>query len=386
MSIQLPTSRASSIPLGAHRLYRHLFGSLFVAVLLAFVGVGCRGGGDEGTEWTVEKGGLQLTETLRIAETEEYYFAGPTDVAVRDDGRIYVADARAAHVKVLAPDGTLQDSIGRQGQGPGEFRHLRQLALARGDSLYVLDDRAVRVSVFAPDGDVARTFPYRAGSTFLVPERHSGFVSPHVRILSSDGESNPRPQLIRSVSATGTVRDTLFTAPPWKIVQKTYLPPFRRTAAFDVGPQGHIHYSWSDSLGVQVYSMTGRRVRRVDVPFEPVPVTEAAREREMEKYPSDAPMSALADAMPEHIPAFSQFLVDDEGRYWFGRPRTTPDSTDWWMVWPGEKRIVTATLSSTVELKTVAHGRAYGLTETEAGAPAVVRYEVSLQNGRDRPY
>lgn len=84
--------------------------------------------------------------------------------------------------------------------------------------------------------------------------------------------------------------------------------------------------------------------------------------------------------IPGSKPAFTQFLVDDDGRYWFGRPTTNPDSTAWWVAVPETKRVMTDTLSSDVRILTVQDGRAYGTTTTDAGAPAVVRYRVRTDN------
>jgi hypothetical protein len=88
----------------------------------------------------------------------------------------------------------------------------------------------------------------------------------------------------------------------------------------------------------------------------------------------------VEDKIPATKPAFEHFLVDDEGRYWFGRPTANPDSTAWWVAWPEEERIVTTTLPSEVQLHEVTNGRAYGQTTTENGAPLLVRYRIRIDN------
>ena len=112
---------------------------------LLLAGCGSGSSDPDPGDWTHDKNELTLTENLRVSEGENFYFGRIADVAVADDGRIYVADAEAHHVKVLSPDGTLQDTVGTRGDGPGEFRHLLKLSVARGDSLYVLDGADGRV-------------------------------------------------------------------------------------------------------------------------------------------------------------------------------------------------------------------------------------------------
>jgi hypothetical protein len=110
-----------------------------------------------------------------------------------------------------------------------------------------------------------------------------------------------------------------------------------------------------------------------------VPVTEADRERELSGRSKES-KAAVEEKIPATKPAFEHFLVDDAERYWFGRPTANPDSTNWWVAWPDEKRVVTTTLPSDVRLHAVANGRAYGQTTTDNGAPALVRYRLRLDD------
>jgi len=96
---------------------------------------------------TAPKGGvetLQLEEIWRRGgeDDEEILFGLITDVAVGPDGNIYLLDAQLNEIKVLSPEGELLRSIGREGEGPGEFRNAQQFS-------------------FLPDGNIgiAQVFP-----------------------------------------------------------------------------------------------------------------------------------------------------------------------------------------------------------------------------------
>lgn len=303
-------------------------------------------------------------------------------MAVREDGRIYVADGQAGHVKVLGPDGTLRDSIGRQGEGPGEFRTPSGLGLTEGDSLYVLDRR--RVSILAPSG----TFQYS-----FRPQGRGGRGLPRQMMVQPDGGGSlfaflPFRQalaketvhtVVRPVGSDGEVKDTLVAVTPRQVGPDGQRLPFSQRPHFTMGPDGFLYHARTHSLHVTAYDREGRVRREVEIPFESVPVTEADRKRVLEGQSKES-RATVEGQIPSTKPAFEQFLVDDEGRYWFGRPTSNPDSTDWWVADPGEKRVVTATLPSEVRLMAVKDGRAYGRTTTEAGAPALVRYRVRLKN------
>ncbi len=75
-------------------------------------------------------------------DDEDVLFGMITDCAVGPDGNIYLLDAQLMQVLVFSPTGEVLPSLGRQGQGPGEFQNARQM-------------------VFLPDGTlgVAQLFP-----------------------------------------------------------------------------------------------------------------------------------------------------------------------------------------------------------------------------------
>jgi sugar lactone lactonase YvrE len=369
------------------------------ACALALIAAGLLGCGSgepaPGTDaWTTQEGALHLQETLRISEGEDFYFARIADVAVADDGRIYVSDNQAYHVKVLSPNGALQDTVGTQGEGPGEFRHPRDLALARGDSLYVMDGAGGRVHVFTPELAFERVFSARTDQgtpiNMMVPDgaasssdRAFFFVySPGARaVVQKDAQMAMRP-----ISLGGTVGGTFVTAPPYRMTSKDLgegrklflYVPFTPAPHFALGPTGRLHYAWSDSLTVTAYGSAGQPERTVRVRLASTPpVTDDEIAAALDDRPRGR--EQIKNEIPASKPAFNQFLVDDEGRYWFGRPTATPDSTAWWVATPDDKRVATTTLPSKVEILSVTNGQAYGKTTTEMGAPALVRYDVGLK-------
>jgi hypothetical protein len=62
-------------------------------------------------------------------------------------------------VFTYATDGHWLGSLGRAGEGPGEFGRNLAVALGLADSIYVVDNSQYRVSVLDPDGEFVRSFP-----------------------------------------------------------------------------------------------------------------------------------------------------------------------------------------------------------------------------------
>ena len=370
----------------------------FTLVLTILGLLGCRSdtGSDKKKDrpdtWSVQEDTLQFQETLRVSKGEDFYFGRIADMAVADDGRIFVSDVEGSHVKVLSPDGTLQDTVGTRGEGPGEFQHPLKLTVARGDSLYVMDGADGRVHVFTPELAFQRVFRPESDQGFpidmMIPEgtrsnRENAFFfvySPGARaVVQEDAQ-----MAVRIIRPGGMIDGTLFSTRPHRMTSKElgnggklFLNiPFTPRPHYALGPSEHVHYAYGDSLQVTAYGPTGQPERTVRVPFESTPpvtdneIADALKDRTRGR-------EQVRNEIPASKPAFTQFLVDADGRYWFGRPTTNPDSMAWWVAAPETKRVMTDTLPSKVWLRTVRNGQAYGIAHTKRGAPAVVRYTIT---------
>lgn len=80
----------------------------------------------------------------------------PTGIAYdAAGGKLYVVDTHAHDIKVFAADGAPLPTIGRRGEGDGEFNYPTHVALVRGE-LYVTDTMNSRVQVLAADSGAYR--------------------------------------------------------------------------------------------------------------------------------------------------------------------------------------------------------------------------------------
>ncbi|MCP4545736.1 MAG: hypothetical protein GY835_04605 [bacterium] len=97
---------------------------------------------------------LKLTEDLSIGveDPEE----GPAfgyifDIAVSDNGEIYVLDYGFFRVQVFSASGALLRTISRQGEGPGEVSNPSAIALGPDNLFYIADNS--RIKVFSASGE-----------------------------------------------------------------------------------------------------------------------------------------------------------------------------------------------------------------------------------------
>jgi len=114
----------------------------------------------EGIWDSKENGNVTISQELKIGELdgpEEFLFANIADVAVNSKGDIYVADSRLNEIRKFNKGGEYLLTIGRPGQGPGEFQSVSNLTMNNRDDLIAFDAISRRFSVFSANGEYKTT-------------------------------------------------------------------------------------------------------------------------------------------------------------------------------------------------------------------------------------
>ena len=103
---------------------------------------------------------LELTEVYRAGGAEaqeEWAFFGPGLHARFDGaGNLVVLDVLDKRIIVIGPDGQLVRVVGREGEGPGEFRLVMALAVWRDGRIALPDQGHAAIQVFRPEGELER--------------------------------------------------------------------------------------------------------------------------------------------------------------------------------------------------------------------------------------
>jgi hypothetical protein len=355
--------------------------------------IGCGGSDTEGPpqlgDWTLQDDELTLTQELQVSETDTYFLGSVQDLDVTTDGHIVVADREATHLKVLRPDGSMVDTLGRPGQGPGEFQDLSIVDVARGDSVYVFDNQLNRLAVFSPppSAELARSvvvtsdIGHLSGIRVLGDRLVGEFTPGYTR---KEGLYRPTPNTWHALKGTSVSDDSLVRAQRQKVATSfgdegaaiAYLP-FGRVTQVAPGPDGRLYHGINDSLRIRATSLDGATKTIARIPADPVPIAEAERDSALADIPS-AIRGPLVSNFPDTKPAFTDLVVADDGRLWVRRPPEGPDAetTSWWVLSPDQKTIHEVPLDADMDLEVIQDGHVYGTTTTDVGAPAVVRYRI----------
>lgn len=85
---------------------------------------------------------------------EQYQFGRLLAIAVDGDGNMYAFDSHVPVLRVYGPDGTWLRDIGREGEGPGEYKQPDAgLAMLRDGRVALRDPGTGRITLYTPDGE-----------------------------------------------------------------------------------------------------------------------------------------------------------------------------------------------------------------------------------------
>ncbi|UCE02004.1 MAG: 6-bladed beta-propeller [Candidatus Latescibacterota bacterium] len=111
-------------------------------------------------EEPIEEVRIELEELWRRGGEDDDVLFGLVSQLVQDDEEnIYLLDGQLSEIQVFSPDGEHVDTIGREGEGPGEFRNASDMYRGPGDVLGVLQIFPGRIVQLTTDGSPAGNFP-----------------------------------------------------------------------------------------------------------------------------------------------------------------------------------------------------------------------------------
>lgn len=311
---------------------------------------------------------------------EELELFRVVDALFLPDSSLVLANSGSSELLIIDPEGRSVRRVGREGDGPGEFRRLTRLLPAAGGGFYAFD---WRLSLFDDSGQFVRT-------RRLDPENRVVSVVPLAvledgRVVAVLGEQ-------RIFQSEGVRRDTvpLMVFVPDRPTPDTLGIWLGLERAFERIPSGALLvpigfsrtvYSASngvsvvvgatDSLDLTVYTEGARPgLRLVAPPPSQVPTDEDVsnwRDQLAEDLPRDDPSVRRAyEAAPvrDRFPGFDGLEIDSEGRIWIGEfLRPGKDERRWMVFSPSGEPL------GQVRLPRAAFSKFPGRTEVLAVGP-----------------
>ncbi|MFX0198931.1 MAG: 6-bladed beta-propeller [Candidatus Hodarchaeota archaeon] len=237
--------------------------------------------------------------SIGVAEgAEEYMFQDAREVVVDNSERIFVSDFRNVHIRVFDRFGNYVTTIGRKGQGPGEFGQITNIQITPRDELMVHDRYTRRLSFFSLDGDYLRMEQLKEiqAGRVKVDSKSNYFVRTYD---FEEGTFNAAVEL-KKYGPNFEFLDTIA-----KDKYRSIQVPLQPGMASKFLPSDSIVCGFRESYEFQILDSEGNVIQRVSKDYIPVEISEE------EKAIRHLPQS---NELPSLFPAFQDFSVDEEGR------------------------------------------------------------------------
>lgn len=325
-----------------------------LSVALTLLSAACGGAGDESgpqTRWTAAVDTVGDTVIIRtisgqvwesdktlVSEVSigvlngdaEYQFGELRAIAADEESRMYAYDAHGPVLRVYSPDGTWLRDIGREGEGPGEYKRPDSgLAILPDGRVAMRDPGNGRILFYSPDGEYLDYF--RIAGSFntsrpLIADTSGALVTFIITNLGTSVFEWERGHA--RFHADGTV-DTLampdlaydeaMVSGQHEGSSSTSNVPFTPFQATAYSPFGYYIVGITEDYSFDLLRPEG--VLRIRRSYEPVPVdpSEAAAERERmtDNFKQQFPgwkWNGLP--IPDVKPAYQGFYPADDGRIW----------------------------------------------------------------------
>jgi hypothetical protein len=301
-----------------------------------------------GTPLWREEETWRLTELVRIGAAEgapEYEFGRISGIAVLSDRRIVVADAMAHELRFFTPEGVHEQSVGRQGQGPGEFGDgLLYPSVGPGDTLVVFDRGNQQAHLIAPDGtwlESYSTLPENGhwfGMVYDAPPT-GRLVSIQVALQLPEGGLADSMDVLLERDLHGAILDTVARIPTYMTTLKPGAAGSYYADMVDITLCGNsVVVGHNYTHRTLWYGSGGAIERIIDYPSERLPLTEADRAVMMRRWDQLTEQYGIAPDRAEQIkstvhfedryPAYAQFECGPEGTLMMQRFRPLTELSD----------------------------------------------------------
>ena len=344
--------------------------------------------------------GIRLIPELSLGVAEQEgpeLFGSISALEVGADGRIFVLDRQANELRIFGADGRHERTVGRTGEGPGEYVRANGLLWAGPDTPVVVDQSGRRYSLLTADGDYVRSVrrPHGWIGYAFSGGYHQGRVLERTDFSDPAGdpeEARPMFVAVGLAEPAGAPVDTLFLPmPTGPVVQAFPTPPgwwipipFTPVATYRLDQNGRLLHGHGERFRILRGELDGTVTREILLEVESARVTEdELREWEegvaVQRYLSMVGEALDTSLIPDHKPYFDDLHPGWDGSVWASVP--SPPMHLAWQVFDSVgihlgRAELTGFDAAPAVPPVIRHGRLHLAVEDELEVPRVRVYRV----------
>lgn len=264
------------------------------------------------------------------SDEDEEIFGLVESVLQDEEGRVYLLDQQLMEIRVFDAQGRYLRSIGREGEGPGEFRNPRGMFFLPDGRIGVIQMMPGRIAVLDREGEGYEDFPLPGGGGFSMVEAvrpcgdqlavklmqgsfADGKIENRLQLLLLDAQGNEQKlvgEFVKEFEATGGG-------------MRIEMGGDNFAREWTTGPDGRIYVvSTYNGYEIEVYSPQGERERVIHRDYEPRHRTEEEMERLRKQFTDRGAPGMAVPEIPETDPDITGLDVRPNGEIWVRTSRT----------------------------------------------------------------
>ncbi len=268
---------------------------------------------------------FELEEDLSIGneEDENYMFYRLAGISVDQEENIFVLDVGECRIQKFDRKGNYLQTIGRKGQGPGEFEQPLGIFLDSAEMLYVLDTMRRNIHIFGKDGRFKETIKPQND----VSSAYFG-ITKKKNILAITNFYQDMKRLIVLMDREGKIIKEIATFPYQRspnIKGHTLGNPYTHRLYLFPSNDGKGIYAHSSQYRIYILNTLGNLSHVIEVDKPPESITKKDKENQIENYlkrreqmPIEKKLTRSevkrAYIFPEFKPYFTGLISDDVSR------------------------------------------------------------------------
>jgi hypothetical protein len=276
---------------------------------------------------------VTFTEELSIGGEAYDMLSRPMGFIVDKESNIFISDYQDQAIKVFDPNGEFIRSIGRKGEGPGEFTNLGYQTFLPDGKLLAMDSMAMRLNFFDPEGTYLTGYHwihrpgrllYATDSTCVMAEYVFGegkdpLAERKLFIKKFDYEGNE----ILNFGEFRTEEMKIYTesrSGGGGIALGISVPHSPHSIFIADQASERLYHCVNDVYMIEVFDENGKVIRRFDRPYEPLPFSGEDAKEFRSQYDNSSREGLKKMMQGMSMPAVktiaAQMHVDDVGNLW----------------------------------------------------------------------
>jgi sugar lactone lactonase YvrE len=246
------------------------------------------------------------------SDDENVLFYMPMDIAVDDEGNMYVLDSGNHRIQKFDSEGNFLASFGRHGQGPGEFQYPQSIDIDDEGNMYIADSGNQKVNILKPDGAFDKDIQMmdespgiiRIRGGKMIQAKAASMFSLQMGMMNQDEEL---PRLIKVLNMEAEVQNEFGEQRDYKDFLVNRMG--NRHHIF-VDKEGYVYLAFDYQNRIEKYSPEGKLLWRADRDLNydvSAPKTKGSR---------SGSGGRMVVRMPEMNRVASGISVDEKGRVW----------------------------------------------------------------------